>query len=78
MASLIDQARQYIAAHGGHASVAPTIGVKPGESEAICQGLRRVTSGFAVGMAPLIGCNVPQLLSADADAQLLARRGAIS
>jgi hypothetical protein len=75
MANLIETARLYVVANGGHATVAASISVPTVHLVEVCAGLRPMSPQAAAGLAPLIGVAVPQLLAADPDYQLMARRG---
>ncbi|MDR3538793.1 MAG: hypothetical protein P4L71_20020 [Acetobacteraceae bacterium] len=73
---LIDQCRQYVAAYGGYATIAASIGLSAVEVEEICAGIRPPNAIFASGMAGLIGVPGPLIFADSADNQFLTRHGA--
>ena len=72
--NLIEQARRYSAANGGHATVADSIGTSLAHFTAVVSGKVPVSRQVAAGMAPLIGCTVTALLREDSDLQLALMR----
>jgi hypothetical protein len=75
--SHLEQCRVYVAANGGYAAVAASIGLTPVHMADVLLGRRRPSSVFAAGMAPLIGSTLGLIKNADPDRQLLARSGVL-
>ena len=78
MTKLLEKARVYIAANGGHAVVAASLGVSTAHSVEVCLGVRPPSKLFAVGMSALLGCTVPIFMQEDSDYQFLSRRRALA
>jgi plasmid maintenance system antidote protein VapI len=77
MTNLRESARQYVVANGGHATMAATLGVPVNHLADVTAGRAVSSNALAVQMASILGCTVWAFKTADADSQLLTRRGSI-